>query len=212
MAPADEETTPRAHRWLSTGASYGQQSANDMEPHDLTLVAESQVKRRREYAEQLQPLSDQDLPSALRGNPAYLLHYGFECALPRYQGDPSVKDAFSRSQANVRSMTKKIANVNKALTGNSEVEVMPPLRQAFTITDAARPRDIFVLGLYSSDTPNPPHYSEADIERILEELRKEFGAVERPMWYWSERRHGADTHNFQPFDEVYPRHPVTANP
>ena len=150
-------------------------------------------QRRQEYAARLPPIAAEDLPLALLNNPACLLHYGFECAMPRYEGpDASKMTPRSISWEIVCSVGEKIDQVNKAISGKRSF----PFEQAFTVTDAARPRHIIVLALYSSDTSDileVPRLPEAAVERIHGELCKVFGTVtERPMWYWDEDRHGAE--------------------
>ena len=115
--------------------------------------------------------------------------------MPRYEGsDGSKATQEDRSWAIMCSVGDKIAQVNEALTGKPQ----RPFKQAFTVTDAARPRHIIVLALYSSDTPGileveVPRLPEAAIEGIHGELCKAFGTVaERPMWHWDEDRHGTE--------------------
>ena len=156
------------------------------EPTIGVLIADDHDQRCQEYAKQLGPIADQDLPPALLGNPAYLLHYGFTCPMPHYEGEPG-RDLDAQSIAIVRSVGDKIEHVNEA------VKVTPRLDLAFTVTDTPRKGTIIMLALYSSDTPGLtlPRYTEAKIERIRTELRKAFGAVEGPMWHWDEYLHGA---------------------
>ncbi|KAM5532927.1 hypothetical protein V8D89_013393 [Ganoderma adspersum] len=189
MADHIEESTTRAM------VRARRQPADD----GVAQIIVSNLERCREYAAHLPPIADQDLPPALLSNPAYLLHYGFTCPMPYYEGEPG-KDLDAQSIAIVRSVGRKIEHVNEA------VKVTPRLDLAFTITDTLRKGHIIMLALYSSDTPDLklPRYTEAKIERIREELSKAFGAVGEPMWHWDEYLHGAATFRFRPFAEAYP--------
>ena len=106
--------------------------------------------------------------------------------MPHYEGEPG-RDLDAQSIAIVRSVGDKIEHVNEA------VKVTPRLDLAFTVTDTPRKGHIIMLALYSSDVPSLKltRYTEVKIERIREELRKAFGAVEGPMWHWDEYLHGA---------------------
>ncbi|KAM5530294.1 hypothetical protein V8D89_016043 [Ganoderma adspersum] len=216
----DGAATPRAPRTTQVASSGppAQQPEGRCWFHNLEQRARFQLQRRQEYAARLPPIAAEDLPPALLNNPGCRLHYGFECAMPRYEGpDASKMTPKSISWEIVCSVGKKIEQVNKAVSGKRSF----PFKQAFTVTDVARPRhDTIVLAMYSSDNPDilevPRMWPEDTIKRIHDELSKAFGTVKslRPMWHWDEDRHGADTYAFKPFDEAYPCHPaeVGANP
>ena len=143
-------------------------------------------QRWREYGEQLRPVADKDLPPALRDGRTYFLHYAFECPMPPYEGDESEKNPEARVVAVVDSLGDKIDQVNK------ETRPKPPLKLVYTVTDAARQGSVIVLALYSTRTSEVPNYTEAEIERIRNALRKAFGStVEGPMWHFDEMQHGA---------------------
>ena len=214
----DGDATPRAHRTpqvVSSGPlaqqpedrrrfyNLEQRARFQSQVRDTSTAQDTQIgalivghdQRRQEYAARLPPIAAEDLLPALLNSPACLLHYGFECAMPRYEGpDASKMTPRSISWEIVCSVGDKIDQVNKAVSGKRSF----PFEQAFTVTDAARPRhDIIVLAMYSSDNPDilevPRTWPEATIERIHGELCKAFGTVtERPMWYWDHMRHGAE--------------------
>ena len=142
-------------------------------------------QRWREYGEQLRPVADKDLPPALRDGRTYFLHYAFECPMPPYEGDESEKNPEARVVAVVDSLGDKIDQVNK------ETRPKPLLKLVYTVTDAARQGSVIVLALYSTRTSEVPNYTEAEIERIHNALRKAFGTVEEPMWHFDEMQHGA---------------------